>query len=281
MSTSTPPPIPARRHRRPREYPVVGIDEVMNTAEKECNAVVGERYGSGKNKVILLPEAAERLYSIVSYGRRSPMNFCEQKINGLGHFLIDEEGNHITVISHVIEINTMNRTPYGASITAPDGSYNHGLEFFSYYSDEFVQHEAEFNTDAFGFKADPFLKLCGASEYAADIHTHPSLGVFFSSADRNNGAARAASLPIAIMVIDPIKKKMLAATGKDFEDTEIIIYKRRQKASDGDISRNSADTDMDRLHRIIGKCKGGDLKVRTRINGQKEIRIRLLLPKER
>ena len=84
------------------------------------------------------------------------MNVYEQKLYGMGHFLVDDDGNVITIISHIIEIQTMNRNPVGASNLGPNGEYNSGLDFLEYHRLEFLRNEAKFNTDAFGYQVDRF-----------------------------------------------------------------------------------------------------------------------------
>lgn len=192
-------PMPTRRPPQPKTYPVCSLKKAMDIIKSKCGDVyVKERHGKGRNKVIILPEPEQELTAITSYGRRSPMNVYEQKLYGMGHFLIDDDGNVITIISHIIEIQTMNRNPVGASNLGPNGEYNPGLDFLEYHREEFLRNETKFNTDAFGYQVDPFLKLCGPSEFVLEGHTHPDLGVFYSGTDKVSGAARAASSPVLL-----------------------------------------------------------------------------------
>ena len=220
-------PMPTRRPPQPKTYPVCSLKKAMDIIKSKCGDVyVKERHGKGRSKVIFLPEPYQEFVAITSYGRRSPMNVNEQKLYGMGHILIDENGDPITIISHIIEIQTMNRNPVGASNLGPNGEYNPGLDFLEYHREEFLRNEAKFNTDAFGHQVDPFLKLCGPSEFVLEGHTHPDLGVFYSGTDKVSGAARAASSPVCIFVCDPIRKKMLGSIGKDFAEAEIIVFSR-------------------------------------------------------
>lgn len=220
-------PMPTRRPPQPKTYPVCSLKKAMDIIKSKCGDVyIKERHGKGRNKVIILPESEQELTAITSYGRRSPMNVYEQKLYGMGHFLVDDDGNVITIISHIIEIQTMNRNPVGASNLGSNGEYNPGLDFLEYHREEFLRNETKFNTDAFGYQVDPFLKLCGPSEFVLEGHTHPDLGLFYSGTDKVSGAARAASSPVCIFVCDPIRKKMLGSIGKDFAEAEIIVYSR-------------------------------------------------------
>lgn len=280
-------PMPTRRPPQPKAYPVCSIKKVTDIIKSKCGDVyIKERHGKGCNKVIILPETEQELTAITSYGRRSPMNVYEQKLYGMGHFLIDDDGKVITIISHIIEIQTMNRNPVGASNLGPNGEYNHGLDFLEYHREEFLKNERKFNTDAFGNKVDPFLELCGPSEFVLEGHTHPDLGVFYSGTDKVSGAARAASSPVCIFVCDPIRKQMLGSIGKDFDKAEIIVYSRRT-APQEDLSEDKRlIPPTDEIVRLASQCLStrgyaGDIGLRTRIDGRGCLKIKLVIPKGR
>ena len=280
-------PMPARHPSQPRTYPVCSLKKAMNIIQRKCGEVsVRERHGKGRSKVILLPEPAQELDSIISYGRRSPMNVCEQKLYGMGHFLVDEDGNMIIVVTHFIEIQTMNRGPVGASNLGHNGEYNPGLDFLEYHREEFLKNEAACNTDAFGCQVDPFLKLCGPSEFVLEGHTHPDLGVFYSGTDRVSGAARAASSPVCIFVCDPIRKKMLGSIGKDFAEAEILVFSRGTAPPEELSEDKRLIPPADEIVRLASRCLraqeyAGDLRLRTRIDGRGCLKIKLVLPKGR
>lgn len=280
-------PMPARHPSQPRTYPVCSFQKALNIIQRKCGEVsVRERHGKGRSKVILLPEPAQELDSIISYGRRSPMNVCEQKLYGMGHFLVDEDGNMIIVVTHFIEIQTMNRGLVGASNLGPNGEYNPGLDFLEYHREEFLKNEAACNTDAFGCQVDPFLKLCGPSEFVLEGHTHPDLGVFYSGTDRVSGAARAASSPVCIFVCDPIRKKMLGSIGKDFAEAEILVFSRGTAPPEELSEDKRLIPPADEIVRLASRCLraqeyAGDIRLRTRIDGRGCLKIKLVLPKGR
>lgn len=281
------PPMPPRRHQQPKTYPICSFNKAMDIIKNKCGDVyVKEVHGKGRNKVILLPEAEQEFNSIVSYGRRSPMNVYEQKLYGMGHFMLDDAGNVITIISHFIEIQTMNRNPVGASNLGPNGEYNPGIDFLEYYREEFLKNETKFNTDAFGFQVDPFLKFCGPSEYVLEGHTHPDLGSFLSSVDKASGAARAALSPICIFVCDPIRKEMLGRIGKDFADAEIIVFSRGTASQDDICKDERLIPPTDEIVCLAGQCLrtcgySGDIRLRSRINGKGYLKIKLIIPKDK
>ena len=143
----------------------------------------------------------QELTSIISYRRRSPMNVNEQKFGGYGHFLRNPAGGMIAVIKHFIEVPTVNRTPVSAGNLGPNGELNPALDFLEYVRAEFFRTEKQFNTDAYGCEVDPFLELCGGSEFVMECHTHPDLGVFWSAADRRSGSHRAGNKPLCIFCL--------------------------------------------------------------------------------
>ena len=280
-------PMPKRRPVPPRELPICSLKKALHIINSKCgNVYIAERHGKGMNKVIILPEATCELEVMISYGRRSPMNVNEQKYVGYGHYMMDENGHIITTVKHFIEIQTMNRNPVGASNLGPNGEYNPGLDFLEYHREEFLRTEDKFNTDAFGYQVDPFLKICGPSEYVLEGHTHPDLDVFYSQTDKVSGAARAALSPVCIFVCDPVRKKMLGSIGKDFEDAEVIVFSRRT-APQEDLSEDKRlIPPTDEIVRLASQCLrtrgyAGDIRLRTRIDGRGCLKIKLVIPKGR
>lgn len=279
------PPMPTRRPPQTKTYPVCSFKKAMDILKSKCGDVyVKERHGKGRHKVIILPEPEQELNSIISYGRRSPMNVNEQKLCGMGHFLVDGDGNVITIVSHIIEIQTMNRNPVGASNLGPNGEYNPGLDFLEYHREEFLRNEAKFNTDAFGYQVDPFLKLCGPSEFVLEGHTHPDLGVFYSRIDKVSGAARAASSPVCIFVCDPIRKKMLGSIGKDLAEAEIIVFSRGTAPQENLSEDKRLLPPTDEIVRLASQCLRtcgyvGNIRLCTCIDGRGYLKIKLVIPK--
>lgn len=275
--------LPERRKEAVKEYPRLPLNEIKKAIESKCgNVCIAERHGNGKCKVFILPEAKQELDVMISYGRRSPMNIKEQKYAGYGHFLIDEDDNPIVIVKHFIEIQTMNRNAVGASNLGPNGEYNHGLDFLEYHREEFLKNEARFNTDSFGCQIDPFMKICGPSEFVLEGHTHPDLGVFYSPTDKVSGAARAASAPVCIFVCDPIRRKMLGSIGRDFREAEVIVYSRKSICSES-MTAAQNDISADDFIAIAGQCLRlyrytGYIKYRTRIDGDLCLKIRMVIP---
>lgn len=280
-------PIPTRRPVTPKTYPICTLKKALDIINSKCGDVyISERHGKGLNKVIILPEATRELEVMISYGRRSPMNANEQKYAGYGHFLTDEKGNIITIVKHFIEIQTMNRNAVGASNLGPNGEYNPGLDFLEYHREEFLRNETKYNTDAFDYQVDPFLKLCGPSEFVLEGHTHPDLGVFYSRTDKISGAARAACSPVCIFVCDPIRKKMLGSIGKDFSEAEVIVYSRGKNSKKEVCEDKNLIPPTDEIVRLTSQCLrthgySGDIRLHTRIDGKGCLKIKLMIPKSR
>lgn len=278
-------PLPTRRTISPKTYPICSLKKTLDLIQSKCGPVrISERHGKGANKVIILPEAARELEVMISYGRRSPMNANEQKYAGYGHYLMDESGHVITIVKHFIEIQTMNRNAVGASNLGPNGEYNPGLDFLEYHREEFLKTEAKYNTDAFGYPVDPFLKFCGPSEFVLEGHTHPDLGVFYSGTDRVSGAARAATSPVCIFVCDPVRKEMLGSIGRDFADAEVIVYTRGKAAREEPGEDKRLLPPVDEIVRLTGQClrlRGymGQVRLHTRWDGRGYLKIKMTMPK--
>lgn len=279
--------MPPRRPETPRTYPVCSLQDICQQIENTCgNAVLSETHGEGSHKVVLLPEATEELKAILSYGRRSPMNSKEQKFTGYGHFLTDHEGNTIVIVKHFIEIQTMNRNAVGASNLGPNGENNPGLDFLAYHREEFLAGEKKYNTDAFGHPVDPFLSLCGGSEFVMEGHSHPDLGTFYSRTDRVSGAARAASSPVCIFVCDPIRKEMLGSIGKNFEKAQILVYERAASVKKQVKKERPTEPALDEIARLTGLCLrtrgySGRIRLYTRFDGRVCIKLHIISPKAR
>ena len=282
-------PLPPREKRANRNFPVLDATVIEKTIKDECrDAYLAERHGNGNNKVFVLPEAKWELDHIVSYGRRSPKNHCEQKFNGYGHIFLNPTGHINTVITHFIEIPTKNRGKTSASNLGPNGEYNEGIDFLVYYREEFLKKEREYNTDASGYPVNPFLKNSTGSEFVLEGHTHPDLGVFFSETDRETGFHRAATMPICSFVCDPIRRKMLACIGKNFEAAEIILFDRKSPMM---IESNSTlltsnFTEIDDVVRSVS-CHlnkngyKGYIRAHTRFDGKVSLKIKMIIPKFR
>lgn len=283
VKTSAVPPRPARP---PRRFPVMSFDEVRRMIHAQCAPSAVRTFGRGRHRVAILPEAYERLKHIVCYGRKSPSNILEQKYIGLGHFLVDEAGNVIVVVTHFIEIMTMNRSATHASNFGPNGEYNPGMDFLAYYRDEYIAGEQEYNTDDCGCTVDPFLCVCGASEFVMEGHTHPNIGTFFSSTDRERGSARAGRLPVCVFVCDPIRRSMLAAVGRDLETAQIVAFERaesvpapKQSALERraqKLSGTAGDVVRAAMACIQSGLCGGTVRLKRRLDGKLFARIELV-----
>lgn len=281
------PPLPFREKRANRNFPVLDASSIEKTIESNCkNAHVVERHGKGPNKIYILPEAFGELKHIISYGRRSPMNHHEQKFIGFGHFFHESTGHMNIVVSHFIEIPTKNRGPMSAGNLGPNGEYNDGIDFLAYYREEFQKKEKQFNTDAFGYSVDPFLEKSAGSEYVLEGHSHPDLGVFFSSPDEESGVARAAKLPICIFVCDPIRRKILACVGKDFDAAEVILHDRRPLMiidNNPKLSTSSFSEINDIVRSISCHLNKngykGYIRAHTRFDGKVCLKVKMVIPK--
>lgn len=142
-----------------------------------------------------------------------------------------------------------------------------------------MKYEKNCNTDAYGKTVDPFLKRYGSSEFVLEGHTHPNLGVFWSSTDRISGSARAASSPICIFVCDPIRRQMLGCIGKEFIPAQVIVYERKG----GNKAEESLGSELMNLIRdwLDRKDAQGKIQCKNHMNGKTSLRIKILMDKER
>ena len=281
-------PMPTRRPASSKTYPICSLKKAMDIIDKKCGDVyIMEKHGKGLNKVIFLPEATRELSVMLSYGRPSPMNVNELKLQGYGQtFLLDDECHTLTIVAHFIEVPTNNRSATSAGNLGVNGENNPGLDILEYKRKEYLKGEYDFNIDEYGHQINPFLKFGGPSKFILEGHTHPNLGVFFSGPDKESGAARAASSPVCIFVCDPIRKKMLAAIGKSFAEAEIIVYSRGTTPQEDLSEDKGLIPPTDEIARLASQCLRlhgytGDIRFRTRIDGRGCLKIKLVIPKSR
>lgn len=271
-------------NNKAKKYPVLGIETALATIREKCGAEVTQRYGEGggESAVILLPQAADELRFITTFGRRSPMNCKETKFIGYGHWFIDDKTRRpFVVVSHFIEVKTPYRTNVSCSLIGPHGELSGGVEILEYEKDEYLANEIKYNTDADGYVVDPFLKI-GHSEYAVEAHTHPALHAFFSYTDKELHKARSGAGLMASLVVDPINREMVSVVGKNFQKAQVLICGRRPQAdADGGLPEGGLEEIM-RLAGALLNDKGyaGSVRAQCRPNGSCCLKLKLVSPPE-
>ncbi len=214
-----PPPLPVdNRKREIRKYPGLSKGDAIKLIYDKCPPVNTERYGYGTDKVIFLPNATQKLLSIVDWGMKTPNNRYEQIYQGMGHIFVNDD-NRVMIISHVLYIYAAERSPVSARIFS--GTFDSIMERIEYDRDVYIRNEKSCNNAGNGKVYDPFIEY-GSSEVVMYGHTHPGLGCFFSGPDRRSGFA-CEDLPAVTFVLDPIGKDMKAMTGVEERDAEIIV----------------------------------------------------------
>ena len=214
-----PPPLPVdNRKREIRRFPSLSKDEAMKIIHDKCPAINTERYGYGTDKVIFLPNATNKLLSIVDWGMKTPNNRYEQIYQGMGHIFVNDD-HRVMIISHVLYIYAAERSPVSARIF--NGPFDSIMERIEYDRDVYIQNEKGCNSAGKGKVYDPFIEY-GPSEVVMYGHTHPGLGCFFSEPDRRSGFA-CENLPAVTFVLDPIGKDMKAMMGIEERDAEIFV----------------------------------------------------------
>jgi len=269
---NTPRPLPPKRRTAPKEYITMNFDQVLEIIDKKCGSPsVSERYGKGEDKVLILAEAKDELDAMISFGRRSPMNMKEQKYLGYGHIMRSHSGAYIFIVKHFIQIHTKNRARMAASNLGPNGEYNPGLDFLEYYREELIQYEFQYNTDSYGFEVDPFLNICGHSQYIVEGHTHPDLSAFFSNTDMVSGRGRMASGPVCIFVCDPVRKEIVASVRKDFLNAEVIVFEKNKavknvRRNKDSVITGNTEVEIDPIEKLV--CYASECLSRLGINGK-------------
>ncbi|MCR4657265.1 MAG: hypothetical protein K5770_13735 [Lachnospiraceae bacterium] len=239
---SSPPPLPVdKRERKERIFPSLSFEEAMDLIEEKCFPVDITEYGFGEDKVIILPNASNKLMSMVDWGMRTAANSCEQIYQGMGHIFVNEN-YRVIVISHILYIYAAERTPVSACIFK--GAYDSIMERIEYERNLYAENELSCNEALNGKLFDPFV-VFGPSEAVLYGHTHPGLGCYFSEPDRRSGFA-CESLPAVTFVLDPVNKDMRAMTGIEERDAKILVcsYKTGE-----DICRQK----LDRILEIISR----------------------------
>ena len=256
--------------------PVLSKDEIIRIIfDISPDIDIVETHGKGKHTVFFLPQATRELHHITSYGRWSPMNHEEQKLQGIGLSFQDEEGTIYHIPAHMLEIPTKNRSGSHAATLERDGSWNWGLDYLDYYRSKYIQYERQYNTDEHGNTVNPFLKY-GRSRYMINMHTHPGIGTFFSVPDRINGKARAGNDPIVTMVVDPVRKEVLAGIGENLEEASVVFFDY--------VPAKNSGTEEEEIVRLSETClrkRGyqGKTICRKRF-GRTHIRVNMTIPKE-
>ena len=164
-----PPPLPVdNRKREIRRFPSLSKDEAMKIIHDKCPAINTERYGYGTDKVIFLPNATNKLLSIVDWGMKTPNNRYEQIYQGMGHIFVNDD-HRVMIISHVLYIYAAERSPVSARIF--NGPFDSIMERIEYDRDVYIQNEKGCNSAGKGKVYDPFIEY-GPSEVVMYGHTH-------------------------------------------------------------------------------------------------------------
>lgn len=208
-------------------YPVLSVQEIINIIKKRCVPSKFETFQDGNHAVIILPEAASELDSMICYGKRRAVNLYEQHYLGLGHKFVDKDGTIITVVSRFLYIYSASRGPCHAKVISEGNDAM--LDILEKERAIQNQYEKQFNEDESGYLVDPFLQY-GPSEVVLFGHTHPGLGVFFSPTDHGRNYSTPTS-PIVTFVCDPIQKDMKAMVGVKGEPAKIFVFRQSSEAA--------------------------------------------------
>ena len=181
-NTSTAPRI--GRRAKPK-FPVLPIDQILEIIGRECAPFDLKRYGSGpcRYRVVILPNATDKLYNYYDFGSRSPVNVYEQQSQGMGLIFDNGDGSLNFILAHMIPTPSLERGRY-YSITTKDGNFT-VIDMQDREREIIRLYEKKRNLDKNGCKRNPFLTY-GSSDPLFEIHSHSGFECFFSEADHNN-----------------------------------------------------------------------------------------------
>lgn len=219
------PPLPADKGTASTVcYPCLSAEEVLKIITDNFRGVpiTTNKYGTGNWIIFILPEAMTEFDAMVGWGRTTPFNIYEQLYQGMGHVFVDKAGRVTLVITHFLYIYAADRAPLSACVHKD--SYNPIMERIALERRIFNKNEISCNKSPNGYCYNPFVEKYGKSIAILYGHTHPNIGVFFSSDDHTSGFA-SHTLPAATFVADPIRKDMKAMIGIDERDARIITLR--------------------------------------------------------
>lgn len=222
----SPPPLPddyrekvEKKEKIEKKMPVFSIKEVINQIKEKCDTTKVQKFGSGNHYVVILPEAWEELKNMIGWGKRTPTNVYEQLYQGMGHYFRNVDGKYILIVSHFLYIYAAHRSPTSACIS--NGEYDSMMRRIEYERKIYCGNEVGCNRTSTGKVFNPWAGM--GSEVDIYGHTHPDIGVFFSSDDKGSGYATP-SKPAAIFVADPIRKQLKARVGINQEESQILVF---------------------------------------------------------
>ena len=265
-----PPELPRAPHiKEKRVIPLKTVGSVIEEIEKKCGHVCVERYGPIKGSadtdvLIILPQAAKELKTMIYWGEKHPVNVYEQIYQGMGHLFVDGI-KRIIVISHFLYIYAAERTRTSACIH--NGTYDSIMQRIEYERSIYNKNEVDYNRTKDGFVFDPFVERYGISEAILYGHTHPDLGCFFSGPDRKSGFATE-DFPAVTFVADPIRKDMKAGVGRELRDAQILVYSYEDKRSDaGDKTERKSSQGQKRASDYVNDIGSAYNKLMNSANG--------------
>lgn len=228
-------------------------NDVLNVMYSAYGSNVNQSSGRGP-VVVFTPHGWDALCASVNYGKSVPENELESQYFLEGYYFVSKKGVSTTVITNVI-------TPYSASQNKASAALYSPDKFNAYTIVE--QKEKELQKFACAGKdvihgtiINAFYKGYGSPHRVGFGHTHPGLGVFFSSTDKTSVFA-AAGEPWITMVIDPRKCEILVAVGANLTTAHLYIFEHEKVTEKKDLDEHIDATaeiekiEFDQLGKII------------------------------
>ena len=208
MKESIPAPVirivaPMRLHEISRSH----LDKLLHmTGGKVTQSCFPKDISAEAPCVLFTPKAYSELCAVTHLGTMHPDNALECQYILEGYYFLIEHTHYVTVVTCVIPLQSAVReAAYTQRNTASDSTCTQLLamqeSFLERYS---ASHNVDLTTD---LPLNPFVKEFGPPIQVGEGHTHPSLGVFWSTTDRSSVHARPGE-PYINLVIDPHHPKL-------------------------------------------------------------------------
>ena len=260
---------------KPRIDGSLPIGEIANAVIKKCYACpVLESGKENESAVIFLPHAWDNLCAATGYGKWASENELESQYFLEGYFFKDEQARTTTVVTNVFAALSASRSRTSAELYSKDAKFN-AYDFIEQQEEELEKYASCGKDVQTGAELNPFFEAFGPPHRIGFGHTHPNLGVFFSSVDRTSVFAIEGE-PWITMVADPRRREVLVTVGKDLSPVHLIIFKAGEetKAKAFDVLESSADGILSKVAELLAQSKKDGAEVSFKISGHSPRKVK-------
>lgn len=208
----------------PRISGTLSPDEVTSIISEKC---LVEPFGFKKNAtayVFFTPHAWEVFATSIGYGKWIAENELESHYFLEGYFFTNKNTTS-TVVTNIIIPNSASQGKTFAQLYSKE---NNSYAFVEQKEAELIKYASKGRVNSTSSQINPFFERFGAPIRVGFGHTHPNIGVFFSSVDKTSVFA-AYGEPWITMVVDPRREELLAAVGADMKTANIVTFKQHNR----------------------------------------------------